>query len=152
MEEGNIKALKAQSTRCKVRSLPICLYRRTRMRARADKAMTGVMRFLQIEWHNHERARNSWDIERAEMKAKIAKQEGELRHTKKLNDLREKHLHMLETALKDERAKKSNPEPEARGVESQQDKKAPEAAPKTSGRKEMYGKRMSMIFFYHRPG
>ncbi|KAI7180907.1 hypothetical protein KC352_g23582, partial [Hortaea werneckii] len=45
-----------------------------------EYTLQGVMRFLQIEWHAHERARNSWDIERAEMKAKIAKQEGEVRH------------------------------------------------------------------------
>jgi len=65
----------------------------------------GVMRFLQIEWHNHERARNAWDIERAEMKSKIAKQEGEIRHTKKLSDQLERQIRMLELALKNERAK-----------------------------------------------
>ena len=63
------------------------------------------MRFLQIEWHNHERARNAWDIERAEMKAKIAKQEGELRHSKRLNEQLERQTRMLELALKNERNK-----------------------------------------------
>ena len=63
------------------------------------------MRFLQIEWHNHERARNAWDIERAEMKAKIAKQEGDTRALKRLNELLEKQIRMLERALKHERAK-----------------------------------------------
>ena len=63
------------------------------------------MRFLQMEWHNHERARNAWDIERAEMKAKIAKQEGESRSAKKLNDQLDKQIRMLELALKNERAK-----------------------------------------------
>jgi len=67
--------------------------------------MIGVMRFLQIEWHNHERARNAWDIERADMKAKIAKQEGECRKANKLNDQLEKQIRMLERALKNERAK-----------------------------------------------
>jgi striatin 1/3/4 len=67
--------------------------------------MAGVMRFLQLEWHNHERARNAWDIERAEMKAKIAKQEGEVRSAKKLNDQLNKHIRMLEQALINERAK-----------------------------------------------
>lgn len=65
----------------------------------------GVMRFLQLEWHNHERARNAWDIERAEMKAKIAKQEGEVRSAKKLNDQLNRHIRMLEQALMNERAK-----------------------------------------------
>lgn len=65
----------------------------------------GVMRFLQMEWHNHERARNTWDIERAEMKAKIAKQEGECRHAKRLNEQLERQVRMLEMALKSERAR-----------------------------------------------
>lgn len=63
------------------------------------------MRFLQLEWHSHERARNAWDIERAEMKAKIAKQEGDVRSAKKLNDQLDKQIRMLELALKNERAK-----------------------------------------------
>ena len=67
--------------------------------------VVGVMRFLQIEWHNHERARNAWDIERAEMKAKIAKQEGDYRSAKKMNDMLERQVKMLEQALKYERAK-----------------------------------------------
>lgn len=63
------------------------------------------MRFLQIEWHNHERARNAWDIERAEMKAKIAKQEGENRQAKRLNEQLDRQVRMLEMALRNERAK-----------------------------------------------
>jgi len=63
------------------------------------------MRFLQIEWHNHERARNAWDIERAEMKAKIAKQEGEGRHAKRVNEQLDRQVRMLEAALRKERAR-----------------------------------------------
>jgi striatin 1/3/4 len=74
--------------------------------SKADKGvMPGVMRFLQMEWHGHERARNAWDIERAEMKAKIAKQEGETRSAKKLNESLDRQIRMLERALKAERAK-----------------------------------------------
>ncbi|KAI4681537.1 hypothetical protein J4E81_009895 [Alternaria sp. BMP 2799] len=75
--------------------------------AGTEYTLQGVMRFLQLEWHNHERARNAWDIERAEMKAKIAKQEGEVRSAKKLNDQLNKHIRMLEQALTNERKKKS---------------------------------------------
>ncbi|KAF1346761.1 WD40-repeat-containing domain protein [Delphinella strobiligena] len=71
----------------------------------AEYTLQGVMRFLQMEWHNHERARNAWDIERAEMKAKIAKLEGESRHSKKINEQLERQIRMLEMALKNERAK-----------------------------------------------
>lgn len=93
-----------QNIRCKV-ATPLdgtCSYYR---RWRLANTHLGVMRFLQLEWHNHERARNAWDIERAEMKAKIAKQEGEVRSAKKLNDQLNKHIRMLEQALMNERAK-----------------------------------------------
>lgn len=63
------------------------------------------MRFLQLEWHAHERARNAWDIERAEMKSKIAKQEGESRQAKRINEQLVKHIKMLQKELKKERAK-----------------------------------------------
>ncbi|KAF2811470.1 striatin Pro11 [Mytilinidion resinicola] len=75
--------------------------------AGTEYTLQGVMRFLQLEWHNHERARNAWDIERAEMKAKIAKQEGEVRSAKKMNESLNKQIRMLEQALKNERAKKA---------------------------------------------
>ncbi|KAF2263934.1 striatin Pro11 [Lojkania enalia] len=90
--------------------------------AGTEYTLQGVMRFLQLEWHNHERARNAWDIERAEMKAKIAKQEGEVRSAKKLNDQLNKHIRMLEYALMNERAKNkaataggNTPEEDAKG-------------------------------------
>ena len=70
-------------------------------------SLLGVMRFLQLEWHRYERERNAWDIERAEMKAKIAKQEGEARSSKKLNDQLTRQIRMLEKALKKERANKA---------------------------------------------
>lgn len=63
------------------------------------------MRFLQMEWHRHERDRNAWEIERAEMKTRIAKLEGENRSSKKLQDSLSNHIQLLETALKKEREK-----------------------------------------------
>lgn len=85
---------------------------------------TGVMRFLQIEWHNHERARNAWDIERAEMKAKIAKQEGEGRQAKRLNEQLDRQVRMLEMALRNERAKsKGGKVEEKKGADSEKEKK-----------------------------
>jgi striatin 1/3/4 len=71
----------------------------------ADYTLQGVMRFLQIEWHNHERARNSWDIERAEMKQKITKMQGENNQLKRTNQLLEKHVKMLENVIQNERRK-----------------------------------------------
>ena len=85
------------------------------------------MRFLQIEWHNHERARNAWDIERAEMKAKIAKQEGECRQAKRMNEQLDRQVRMLETALRNERAKsksaKVEPEKDAKSSPAPKERK-----------------------------
>jgi hypothetical protein len=82
------------------------------------------MRFLQIEWHNHERARNAWDIERAEMKAKIAKQEGEGRQAKRLNEQLDRQVRMLEMALRNERAKsKGGKVEEKKGADPGKEKK-----------------------------
>ncbi|KAF2868514.1 striatin Pro11 [Massariosphaeria phaeospora] len=75
--------------------------------AGTEYTLQGVMRFLQLEWHNHERARNAWDIERAEMKAKIAKQEGEVKSAKRMNDSLSTHIRMLEKAILREREAKT---------------------------------------------
>lgn len=93
----------------------------------------GVMRFLQIEWHNHERARNAWDIERAEMKAKIAKQEGEVRSAKRLNDQLNKHIRMLEHALVNERAK-HRPGGDASAADDPKDLKGKQSGPNPTKR------------------
>lgn len=63
------------------------------------------MRFLQTEWHRHERDRNAWDIERAEMKSRIGRLEGELRTGRRLHEASGKHVKILEIALKKEREK-----------------------------------------------
>lgn len=62
------------------------------------------MRFLQTEWHKHERDRNNWEIERAEMKARIAKLEGENRAEKRLHQVQLARIKILERALKKERS------------------------------------------------
>lgn len=61
------------------------------------------MRFLQTEWHGHERTRNAWEIEREEMKKRIAQLEGEARSSKGLRGVLERQIRMLEFALKKER-------------------------------------------------
>lgn len=70
------------------------------MGANCMNECVGVMRFLQTEWHKHERDRNSWEIERAEMKARIAKMEGENRAARRLQQGLMTRIKMLETALK----------------------------------------------------
>lgn len=61
------------------------------------------MRFLQTEWHRHERDRNAWEIERAEMKSRIGRLEGDVRTSKRLHESVGKHVRLLEAALKKER-------------------------------------------------
>lgn len=61
------------------------------------------MRFLQTEWHRHERDRNAWEIERAEMKSRIGRLEGDARKSKKTQESLGKYIKILETALKKER-------------------------------------------------
>ncbi|CCX32581.1 Similar to Striatin Pro11; acc. no. Q70M86 [Pyronema omphalodes CBS 100304] len=76
----------------------------------AEYTLQGVMRFLQTEWHKHERDRNNWEIERAEMKARIAKLEGENRAEKRLHQVHQARIQILERALKQERAKRAEKE------------------------------------------
>lgn len=58
------------------------------------------MRFLQTEWHRHERDRNAWEIERQEMKGRIARLEGTTRKSDASNKSLKKYVNMLESALK----------------------------------------------------
>lgn len=75
------------------------------------------MRFLQTEWHRHERDRNAWQIERAEMKSRIGKLEGDGRTSKRLQESLGKHVKILENALKREREKLKSLSTEAQVVE-----------------------------------
>ena len=59
------------------------------------------MRFLQTEWHRHERDRNGWEIERQEMKGRIARLEGSTRKADVSIGSLKKYVNMLEKALKD---------------------------------------------------
>lgn len=63
------------------------------------------MRFLQTEWHRHERERNVWEIERGEMRSRIGRLEGDSRTAKHMQESLTKHVKILETALKREREK-----------------------------------------------
>lgn len=85
-------------------------------------SLTGVMRFLQTEWHRHERDRNAWQIERAEMKLRIGKLEGDGRTNKRLRESMDKHIRILEHALKKEREKAKAVQTEGQTEEKKEDK------------------------------
>lgn len=65
---------------------------------------TGVMRFLQTEWHRHERDRNAWEIDRQEMKARIAALEGQARRSDATQKALKKYVTILEKKVKDQAA------------------------------------------------
>ncbi|KAF9313966.1 hypothetical protein BG003_004662 [Podila horticola] len=71
----------------------------------AEYAFPSVLQFLQTEWRRFERDRNEWDIEKAEMKARIAFLEGEKRGVDSSKVDLMKRVKMLEYALRQERSK-----------------------------------------------
>ncbi|KAG0309827.1 hypothetical protein BGZ98_005367 [Dissophora globulifera] len=71
----------------------------------AEYAFPSVLQFLQSEWRRFERDRNEWDIEKAEMKARIAFLEGEKRGVDNTKIDLMKRVKMLEFALRQERSK-----------------------------------------------
>lgn len=65
------------------------------------------MRFLQTEWHRHERDRNGWEIERQEMRGRIANLEGQTRRNTRTTVGLNKYISMLEKTIRDLRDTKS---------------------------------------------
>ncbi|CED82186.1 Cell-cycle nuclear protein, contains WD-40 repeats [Phaffia rhodozyma] len=68
--------------------------------------LAGVLHYLQTEWRRWERDRNEWEIERAEMRARIALLEGERRSADNLKLDLSRRVKMLEFALRQERSGK----------------------------------------------
>ncbi|KAK3303949.1 WD40-repeat-containing domain protein [Chaetomium strumarium] len=69
-----------------------------------EYTLQGVMRFLQTEWHRHERDRNAWEIERQEMKSRIANLEGQARRADATQKALKKYVTILEKKVKDQAA------------------------------------------------
>ncbi len=62
------------------------------------------MRFLQTEWHRHERDRNAWEIEKQEMKSRIAALEGQSRRSDNTQRTLKKYVAILEKKVKEQAA------------------------------------------------
>ncbi|POS75348.1 hypothetical protein DHEL01_v206260 [Diaporthe helianthi] len=69
-----------------------------------EYTLQGVMRFLQTEWHRHERDRNAWEIEKQEMKGRIANLEGAARRADATQKALKKYVTILESKVKDQSA------------------------------------------------
>ncbi|KAG5939455.1 hypothetical protein E4U53_007800, partial [Claviceps sorghi] len=67
-----------------------------------EYTLQGVMRFLQTEWHRHERDRNSWEIEKQEMRGRIANLEGQARRADATQKALKKYVTILERKVKDQ--------------------------------------------------
>lgn len=67
-----------------------------------EYTLQGVMRFLQTEWHRHERDRNAWEIERQEMKGRIAALEGSARRGDATQKALRRYVGILEKKVKDQ--------------------------------------------------
>ncbi|KAM5539135.1 hypothetical protein V8D89_007358 [Ganoderma adspersum] len=74
-----------------------------------DYTLSNVLHFLQTEWRRYERDRNEWEIERAEMRARIALLEGERRSFDNVKLDLMRRIKMLEYALRVERSKQLVP-------------------------------------------
>ena len=93
------------------------------------------MRFLQTEWHRHERDRNAWQIERAEMKSRIGKLEGDGRTAKRMQESLGKHVKILENALRRERDKAKAPQLEESTEIKKEEKKGEKENLKASSKR-----------------
>lgn len=67
-----------------------------------EYTLQGVMRFLQTEWHRHERDRNAWEIEKQEMKGRIANLEGQARRADATQRALKKYVSILERKVKNQ--------------------------------------------------
>ncbi|KAL8715658.1 MAG: hypothetical protein Q9225_006341 [Loekoesia sp. 1 TL-2023] len=110
-----------------------------------EYTLQGVMRFLQTEWHRHERDRNAWQIERAEMKSRIGKLEGDGRTSKRLQESLGKHVKILENALKKEREKLKALQSGQAAEEKKEEATNPQEGTKASLKPELLKPRNSFL-------
>lgn len=76
------------------------------------------MRFLQTEWHRHERDRNAWEIEKQEMKGRIAALEGSVRRADATQKALNKYVSILQKKVKEQSAQLKSSAPAANPAEN----------------------------------
>ncbi|KFB39236.1 AGAP008755-PA-like protein [Anopheles sinensis] len=74
-------------------------------KAPSQYSIPGILHFIQHEWARFELERSQWDVDRAELQAKIAVLVGERKGQESLKSDLIRRIKMLEYALKQERAK-----------------------------------------------
>ncbi|XP_039284880.1 striatin-3 isoform X2 [Nilaparvata lugens] len=68
-------------------------------------SIPGILHFIQHEWARFEMERSQWDVDKAELQARIAFLQGERKGQENLKNDLVRRIKMLEYALKEERAK-----------------------------------------------
>jgi len=68
-------------------------------------SIPGILHFIQHEWSRFEMERSQWEVEKAELQARIAFLQGERKGQENLKNDLVRRIKMLEYALKQERAK-----------------------------------------------
>ncbi|KAG5924035.1 hypothetical protein E4U42_004767 [Claviceps africana] len=89
-----------------------------------EYTLQGVMRFLQTEWHRHERDRNSWEIEKQEMRGRIANLEGQARRADATQKALKKYVAILERKVKDQAEQIRGPDAKEEHVAAKNDRTA----------------------------
>lgn len=74
---------------------------------RNQYSIPGILHFIQHEWARFEMERSQWEVEKAELQARIAFLQGERKGQENLKNDLVRRIKMLEYALKQERAKYS---------------------------------------------
>ncbi|KAF5285895.1 hypothetical protein FQA39_LY04356 [Lamprigera yunnana] len=72
---------------------------------KAQYSISGILHFIQHEWARFELERSQWEVDRAELQARIAFLQGERKGQENLKSDLVRRIKMLEYALKQERAK-----------------------------------------------
>jgi len=72
---------------------------------RHQYSIPGILHFIQHEWARFEMERSQWEVEKAELQARIAFLQGERKGQENLKNDLVRRIKMLEYALKQERAK-----------------------------------------------
>ncbi|KAF5280493.1 hypothetical protein FQA39_LY18038 [Lamprigera yunnana] len=72
---------------------------------KAQYSIPGILHFIQHEWARFELERSQWEVDRAELQARIAFLQGERKGQENLKSDLVRRIKMLEYALKQERAK-----------------------------------------------
>ena len=89
-----------------------------------EYTLQGVMRFLQTEWHRHERDRNAWEIEKQEMRGRIANLEGQARRADATQKALRKYVSILERKVKEQAAQLKGSEATDAADEAKNDRAA----------------------------